>query len=165
MGRGIRRAQGLVVLEPLRHLAHDPLALQGRQGTGQLRAGGVERRGERRAVGQARLSAHDIRLATGAPVSDLGDAADLAPELPGHGFQVGRIDGRQVVACAHRRAPGASAVRADSQTPWYQGSSSSDEAMAANGSRLPASGSGSSTVYDFSPGLTNFSRCRACCST
>ena len=47
-----------------------------------------------------------------------------AQELAPHGVEVGLRDGRQVGARTHPRAPGASAVRADSQTVSYQGSTS-----------------------------------------
>ena len=156
--RGVPLAQLGVDLEPLGHLAHDALALQGRQRPGEAGTGGVERRRERRAVGQPGLGAHDVGLAARAAVGDLGDPAGLAPELAGDGVEVGLRDRRQVGACRHRRAPGTSAVRVDCHTVSYQGSGTSGAASSGTGSLVPVAGFASSTVYDRSPGLTNFSR-------
>ena len=46
-----------------------------------------------------------------------------------------------------------------------EGSGTSGAASSGTGSLVPVAGFASSTVYDRSPGLTNFSRWRACCST
>ena len=146
--RGIPLAQRRVGVEAVAHLAHDALALEGRQRTGEARAGGVERRRERRAVGQPRLGAHDVGLAARAAVGDLGDAAGVAARAGGRRRR-GRPARRAAAAATlgHRRAPGASAVRVDSQTVAYHGQRRvASSTTAARGPPSSVAGSASSTV-------------------
>src|SRR5699024_7286790 len=74
-------AQVLVLAQPLRHLLHQTLALQGGDGPGEAWAGHVEGRRERRAVGQPRLGAHDGRAAARTAVRDRDDPARRAAQL------------------------------------------------------------------------------------
>ena len=87
--RGVAASQVLVLGQPGGHLAHHPGGLEGRDGTGQLGAGRVVGRGERRPVGQPRLGGEHVRAATGAPVGDRCDAAGQPAELGVDRVEVG----------------------------------------------------------------------------
>ena len=91
MGALVGRGQLGVVTDPVGHLAHHAGGLQGADRTGEARAGGVVRRGERRAVGQPGRGAQHVGVTAGAAVGDLGDAARHPAELLLDGDQVGGV--------------------------------------------------------------------------
>src|SRR6478735_12134683 len=99
--RAVGRGELLVGAETLLHLLHHVGALEGADARGRAWAGEVERRGERRAVGQPRLGRHHVGVAARAPVPDRVDAAGRPLELGVDRCLVGGVD--PVLGCVGAR--------------------------------------------------------------